>query len=95
MFITGDPSSELELHVVSDGKSIKYSAEIGDSTHKEVGVAPMVNSYQEPLGKERAIVLFYRADNPWTGIDDYDLFSKVLNETPPDGCYAVTVQNVK
>lgn len=95
LFITGNPSSELELHVVSDGKSIKYSAEIGDSTHKEVGVAPMVNSYQEPLGKECAIVLFYRADNPWTGYDDFNLFNKVLKKTPPDGCYAVTVQDAK
>jgi hypothetical protein len=53
----------------------------------------MVNSYQEPLGKERAIVLFYRADNPWTGVGDYDLFNKVLKKAPPDGCYAVTVQD--
>lgn len=95
LFITGDPSSELELHVVSDGKSIKYSTEIGDSTHKEVGTDPIVNSYQEPLGKEHAIVLFYRADNPWTGVGDYDLFNKVLKKAPPDGCYAVTVQGVK
>ena len=93
LFITGDPSSELELHVVSDGKSIKYSIEIGDSKHKEAGTDPMVNSYQEPLGKERAIVLFYRADNPWTGVGDYDLFNKVLKKAPPDGCYAVTVQD--
>ncbi len=93
LFITGDPSSELELHVVSDGKSIKYSTEIGDSKHKEAGTDPMVNSYQEPLGKERAIVLFYRADNPWTGVGDYDLFNKVLKKAPPDGCYAVTVQD--
>ena len=28
LFITGDPSSELELHVVSDGKSIKYSTRV-------------------------------------------------------------------
>lgn len=93
LFITGDPSSELELHVVSDGKSIKYSTEIGDSAHKESGTDPVVNSYQEPLGKEHAIVLFYRADNPWTGVGDYDLFNKVLKKAPPDGCYAVTVQD--
>ena len=95
LFITGDPSSELELHVVSDGKSIKYSAEIGDSTHKEAGTDPIVNSYQEPLNKECAIVLFYRADNPWMGFGDYDLFNKVLDNAPPDGCYAVTVQEAK
>ena len=95
LFITGDPSSELELHVVSDGKSIKYSTEIGDSAHKESGTDPVVNSYQEPLGKEHAIVLFYRADNPWTGYDDFNLFNKVLKKTPPDGCYAVTVQDAK
>ena len=94
LFITGDPSSELYVHVVSAGKSIKYSAEIGDSTHKE-GTAPVVNSYQEPLNKECAIVLFYRADNPWMGFGDYDLFNKVLDNAPPDGCYAVTVQDVK
>jgi DNA-binding transcriptional MerR regulator len=93
LFITGDPSSELYVHVVSAGKSIKYSAEIGDSAHKESGTDPVVNSYQEPLGKERAIVLFYRADNPWTGVGDYDLFNKVLKKAPPDGCYAVTVQD--
>ena len=94
LFITGGPSSELYVHVVSAGKSIKYSAEIGDSTHKE-GTAPVVNSYQEPLNKECAIVLFYRADNPWMGFGDYDLFNKVLDNAPPDGCYAVTVQDVK
>ena len=83
------------MHVVSAGKSIKYSTEIGDSAHKESGTDPVVNGYQEPLGKERAIVLFYRADNPWTGVGDYDLFNKVLKKAPPDGCYAVTVQGVK
>lgn len=95
LFITGDPSSELYVHVVSAGKSIKYSTEIGDSAHKESGTDPVVNGYQEPLGKERAIVLFYRADNPWTGVGDYDLFNKVIKKAPPDGCYAVTVQGVK
>jgi hypothetical protein len=95
LFITGDPSSELYVHVVSAGKSIKYSTEIGDSAHKESGTDPVVNSYQEPLGKEHAIVLFYRADNPWTGYDDFNLFNKVLKKAPPNGCYAVTVQDVK
>ena len=95
LFITGDPSSKLELHIVTDGKSIIYSAEIGDSTHKEAGTKPMNNVYQEPLNKEQAIVLFYRADNPWTGVDDYDLFNDVLRKTPPDGCYAVAVQEAK
>ena len=94
LFITGDPSSELELHVVSDGKSMKYSAEIGDSTHKG-GTAPEVNSYQEPLNKECVIVLLYRDDDPWTGLDDYDLFNTILKESPPDGCYAVTVQDAR
>ena len=95
LFITGDPSSELVMHVVSDGKGVKYSARIDDSAHKEEGTKPMSNNYQEPLGKEQAIVLYYRADNPWTGVGDYDLFNKVLKKSPPDGCYAVTVQDVQ
>ena len=95
LFITGEPSSELELHIVADGKSIKYNAGIFDSTHKKEGTGLMVNSYQEPLNKECVIVLFHRGDDPWNGVDDYDLFIELLAKTPPDGCYAVTVREAE
>ena len=95
LFVTGDPSSDLEIHVIVNRKSTRYSTRIDDNAHKEKGTKTMINSYQTPLQKEEAIVLFYRADNAWTSVDDSDLYSDILKEAPPDGCYAVVVQDAE
>ena len=49
-------------------------------------------------GEEEGIALFLRNENDWPeATDDMNglFFGEVLTETPPDGCYVVTVQDVK
>ena len=49
-------------------------------------------------GEEEAIALFLRSEKDWPEATDdmHELFfGEVLTETPPDGCYVVTVQDVK
>ena len=85
LFITGDPSSCIELHIISDTSAMKYTTEIND------------NAYRKETTK-LAIALFLRNEKDWPeATDDMNelFFGEVLTETPPDGCYAVTVQDVK
>ena len=95
LFITGDLSSSIELHVITDGTSIKYRTEIGNSIHEDEGTKLKTNSNREPLNEERAVALFYRDDSTWTGVDDYALFDNIIRKSPPDMCYVVTVKDAR
>ena len=68
LFITGDPSSGIDLHIIADTEGRKYTTEINDSTYRKEATDDMNERF---------------------------FFGEILTETPPDGCYAVTVQDVK
>ncbi len=100
LFITGDPSSGIELHIISGTNGMKYATEINDSTYRKETTKLKTFDGEIAMyeGEEEAIALFLRNEKDWPeATDDMNelFFGEVLTETPPDGCYAVTVQDVK
>ena len=100
LFITGDPSSGIELHIISGTNGMKYTTEINDSTYRKEATKLKIFDGEFAMyeGEEEAIALFLRNEKDWPeATDDMNelFFGEVLTETPPDGCYVVTVQDVK
>ena len=100
LFITGDPSSCIELHIISDTSAMKYTTEINDNAYRKETTKLKIFDGEFAMyeGEEEAIALFLRNEKDWPeATDDMNelFFGEVLTETPPDGCYAVTVQDVK
>jgi hypothetical protein len=100
LFITGDPSSGIELHIISGTNGMKYTTEINDSTYRKEATELKIIDGEIAMyeGEEEGIALFLRNENDWPeATDDMNglFFGEVLTETPPDGCYVVTVQDVK
>ena len=101
LFITGDPSSGIDLHIIADTEGIKYTTEINDSTYRKEATKLKIIDGEIAMyeGEEEGIALFLRNENDWPeATDDMNerfFFGEILKETPPDGCYAVTVQDVK
>ena len=100
LFITGDPSSGIDLHIIADTEGIKYTTEINDSTYRKetTKLKFFDGEFAMYEGEEEAIALFLRNEKDWPeATDDMNglFFGEILTETPPDGCYAITVQDVK
>jgi flagellar basal body-associated protein FliL len=100
LFITGDPSSCIELHIISDTSAMKYTTEINDNAYRKETTKLKIFDGEFAMyeGEEEAIALFLRNEKDWPeATDDMNelFFGEVLTETPPDGCYVVTVQDVK
>jgi len=100
LFITGDPSSGIELHIISDTDATKYTTEINDNTYRKETTKLKIFDGEFAMyeGEEEAIALFLRNEKDWPeATDDMNglFFGEILTETPPDGCYAITVQDVK
>lgn len=91
VFATGDPSSEVELHVIADDKSTKSRKQIFDKSYTAANSYPFNDCNQHALGEEQAIIFFVNG-NVWPEEEyaiTWDLFDEVLTEEPPDGYYAV------
>ena len=100
LFKTGDPSSGIDLHIIADTEGIKYTTEINDSTYRKEATKLKIIDGEIAMyeGEEEGIALSLRNENDWPEATDEmngRFFGEVLTETPPDGCYAVTVQDVK
>ena len=95
LFVTGDPSSDLLLHIIADDKGTKHRINVDDSTYGEdPGFFTMAD--QDPLSKELAIGVFCRDYDTWSELQDImddTMFSDILKETVPDGCYLITAQD--
>ena len=95
MFVTGDPSSEIEIHIISDGKREKYRFKIGDSSYREEDTELLVNADQAPLNTEQAVLVFTRDVDIWSEVNDYVMNKDILKKVPFDGCYAITAQEAE
>jgi DNA-binding MarR family transcriptional regulator len=95
LFVTGDPSSEIVFHIICDGKGQKFSTKSNDSTYlnKEDNSYPCILE-QAPLNKETTLYLYYTDDEAYEMLNNY-LPEDILKIDCPDGCYAVTIQDVK
>lgn len=98
LFITGDPSSGIELHIVSGNDGVKYTTEINDNTYRKETTKLKIFDGEFAMyeGEEQSIALFLRNEKDWPeATDDMNgtFFGEILTETPPDGCYAVAVQD--
>lgn len=97
LYITGSPSSKIELHVIAGDKRTEHIIEVGDSTFEEEDAAS-TDADQLSLDTEQAISLFYRDYDTWAEVDkimNNYWFSDILKEAVPDGCYAITAQSIK
>ena len=79
---------------------MKYTTEINDNAYRKETTKLKIFDGEFAMyeGEEEAIALFLRNEKDWPeATDDMNelFFGEVLTETPPDGCYAVTVQDVK
>ena len=95
LFVTGDPSSEIVFHIICDGKGQKFSTKSNDSTYrnKEDNSYPCILE-QTPLNQETTLYLYYTDDEAYEMLNNY-LPEEILKTDCPDGCYAVTIQDVK
>ena len=97
LYITGSPSSKIELHVIAGDKRTEHIIEVGDSTFEEEDAAS-TDADHLSLDTEQAISLFYRDYDTWAEVDkimNNYWFSDILKEAVPDGCYAITAQSIK
>lgn len=98
LYITGDPSSEIELHIIADGKSISYKVAINDSTYEEDNIAIKMVDKQKSLYDEQIAVLLLRDDRVWEDMKGDlipDPFGDALENASPDGCYAIIAEDTK
>ena len=95
LFVTGDPSSEIAFHIICDGKGQKLSTKLNDSTYQNKEDSSECCIWEQaPLGKETTLFLYYTDDEAYEMLNNY-LPEEILKTDCPDGCYAVTIQDVK
>lgn len=95
LFVIGDPSSDMSFHIISDGKSQKYRTSIKDGSYRE---NELYITDQTPLKKEQTMYVYYEDDDVYRMLLDNEadlLPEDVLDMTLPDGCYVLTVQDVR
>lgn len=98
LYITGDPSSEIELHIIAGDKSISYKAQINDSTYEEGDTAIRMVDKQKSLYEDQIAVLLLRDDGVWEDMKGDmipDPFGDALENAAPDGCYAIIAYDTK
>ena len=95
LFVTGDPSSEIEIHIISGGKSEKYRFKVGDSTYREEETEILANADQTPLNEEQAVLVFTRDIDIWSEVNDFVMNKDILKTVPFDGLYAITARDAE
>lgn len=106
LFITGGPSSGINLHIITDGGGETYSIKVNDKRYdskNEDGIFISLDSQdglgQCTLNEERTIALDSIDYETWTELEkkmDGYLFKKdITRKSVPDGCYAVTAQDTE